>query len=194
AIGSMQAADLNLDGIPEIVAGPSAFDKDGKSLWSWSTLGNDGITESVNGGRYQLQFQSDVPMGDCYTTVARLDSDPHPEISAVRGFASGVQNGPSAGLWIFRHDGSLYQPPVGLLQNTFNSVGQLVGPPTLGDFDGDGRPELALVVNKLLTNFGSFQTFDKHSGTSLYVFELDGTEVWHKDLSPGYTSRMSTTT
>jgi RHS repeat-associated protein len=185
SIGSLQAADLNLDGIPEIVAGPSAFDKNGKSLWSWEVLGNDGVSLSVNGGPYVFQFHSNVPLGDAWTTVARLDSDPHPEIIAVRGFASGAGTGPSAGLWIFRHDGSLYQPPVGLFQNTFNAVGQILGPPTVGDFDGDGKPEIALVVERDRLGGGG-ETFQDHSGRSLYVFKLDGTEVWHKDLSPGY--------
>jgi hypothetical protein len=179
--GAMQPADLNLDGIPEIVAGPSALDRNGKSLWAWGNLGNDGITESVNGGPPVLQFHSNVPLGDAWTAVARLDSDPHPEVIAITGQAHGVGTGPAAGLWIFKHDGSLYQPPVGLFQDVLNTVNYIVGPPTVADFDGDGRPEIAFVALSLPYVQDSFQ---HHIVSSLYVVRLDGTEVWHKDLTP----------
>jgi outer membrane protein assembly factor BamB len=77
----------------------------------------------------------------------------------------------------------LYQPPVGLLQNTFNDVTNYLGPPTVGDFDGSGQPEIAVMMYTHRSNVA--QTFQDHDGRSLYVFKLDGTEVWHKDLSPG---------
>src|SRR5262249_41018203 len=54
---AMQPADLNLDGIPEIIAGPSALDRNGRMLWSWRTLGdsttNDYVAQlSVNDGPF----------------------------------------------------------------------------------------------------------------------------------------------
>src|SRR5262249_34936845 len=37
AFAARQAADLNLDGVPEIVAGRSVLDRDGQPLWAWRT-------------------------------------------------------------------------------------------------------------------------------------------------------------
>src|SRR5262249_209267 len=89
--------------------------------------------------------------------------------------------GPSGGLWIFNHDGSLFAPPVGLLENVRNTVTQFLGPPTLADFDGDGRPEIAMVVRR----YPAVPTFDNPFRNILYVFKTDGPELWHKDLPPG---------
>src|SRR5262249_14413557 len=149
--------------------------------WSWGLQGNDSVMRSVNGGRPVFQFHSDVLIGDAWTAVARLDSDPHPEVIAIYG--GGSSDGPAAGLWIFKHDGSLYQPPVGLFQNVSNTVSYLLGPPTVADFDGDGQPEIAFAAYRRLVSFpGGEQTFQDHDGSSLYVIKLDGTEVWHREL------------
>jgi RHS repeat-associated protein len=57
----------------------------------------------------------------------------------------------------------------------------------VADFDGDGRPEIAITVRKHSNSFGigDAGTFQDPTLTSLYVFRTDGTEVWHKDLTPG---------
>jgi RHS repeat-associated protein len=184
--GPMQPADLNLDGVPEIIAGASALDRNGRMLWSWRTVGDlatgDYVAQlSVNDGPWVDQFHTRVPLGDGWTAVANLDGDPFPEVIVVSPMNSFRSPGPAAGLWIFRHDGSLFDPPVALLENGVNNIPfQVVGPPTVADFDGDGRPEIAVAVQRT-----TFLGFDDPTREVLYVFRTDGTEVWHKDLTPG---------
>lgn len=187
-----QPVDLNLDGIPEILAGPSALDRDGKSLWEWFVVADPATRNysarlSVNGGPYVEQFRTNVPMFGTYSwsAVANLDEDPFPEIIVVSPASTSFPPGPSGGLWIFNHDGSLFSPPVGLLEQPAGSSSQhhFIGPPTVADFDGDGRPEIGLAVARVP---GSTQTFADPRRIILYVFETDGTEVWHKDLSPNH--------
>lgn len=179
-----QPADLDLDGIPEIVASASAIDRDGKSLWEWFALADPATRNysarlSVNGGPHVEQFRTNVPLGGGLdrTAVANLDDDPFPEIIVVSPASTSFPPGPSGGLWIFNHDGSLFAPPVGLLQqiNPNSSQNHFIGPPT----------EIAIAVNRVP---GSIQTFADPPRIILYVFETDGTEVWHKDLSPNFHS------
>ena len=98
--GATQPADLNLDGIPEIVAGPSALDRNGKALWSWRTLGdvaarNYIAQRSVNDGPWVDQFRTNVPLGDGWTAVANLDNDPFPEIIVVSPVGNSISPGPA---------------------------------------------------------------------------------------------------
>ncbi|HEY1378032.1 MAG TPA: PKD domain-containing protein, partial [Gemmataceae bacterium] len=57
------------------------------------------------------------------------------------------------------------------------------GPPTVADFDGDGRPEVAVPVtnNVYASAAGSFADPER---VTLYVLGADGAEVWHKGLTP----------
>src|SRR5262249_18854866 len=65
-----------------------------------------------------------------------------------------------------------------------NKPFHVVGPPTVADFDGDGKPEIAVTVSRSPTGTGQSGIFDDPYRTILYVFRPDGAEVWHKDLTP----------
>ena len=91
---SRQPVDLDLDGIPEAVAGPSAFDSSGNLLWWWkiTTVGSSSknwtMTGYLNRGAATVQVSAPYPLADAWTAVANLDDDPNPEIIAVMSSTS----------------------------------------------------------------------------------------------------------
>lgn len=181
------AADLNLDGLPEVVAGRSVLDRNGQPVWAWQTAFNPAngrwiAQRSINGGPWVSQFESDVFLGDGYAAVANLDSDPNPEAIVISPQRFGVATGTGPSMWVFNHDGSLYQPPVPLAQDVFNQLVNYSGPPTVADFDGDGRPEIAFTLHR--GSQVSPNNIADPRRDILYVIETNGTEVWHKDLTP----------
>ncbi|GEM_PF-1525877 len=154
--GARQVADLDMDGTPEIVAGPSALDNQGNILWYWTTRGDrsgDLVAQFArNGGSLADQFTPDrfptnpYLLTDGFTAVANLDDDPFPEIVLVQPGAGFVGTAPS--IWVLNHDGTLKAGPFSPLPAS--ARGQQVldqfGPPTVADFDGDGRPEIAFLI------------------------------------------------
>src|SRR5262249_18814935 len=183
--------DLDLDGIPEIVAGPSAYDRDGHLLWSWrggATAPPDHqnfqIERAGPSGIYVPQFLFKVIMSDGWTAVANVDDDPYPEIIVVTEAAStGYPDGLfTQGIWVFDHDGTLHSPPAGLVGTDGHPDNYHMGPPTVADFDGDGQPEVAIEeLHQVLTRP---ITPDNPSRPILHLYELGGTERWHRDMDP----------
>ncbi len=110
-------ADVDADGAPEFVAG------DG--VWQWSTSSRSWTAESyvttvTAAGHVAIADFGDFPGGNAWPSAT-------PEIAVISGGAARVQT----------LDGTIVFGPV-----TLPGAGS-GGPPTIGDFDGDGRAEFA---------------------------------------------------
>jgi uncharacterized repeat protein (TIGR01451 family) len=178
-------ADLDRDGVPEIVVGANVFNNDGTLRWTgagghaYQSIFN---LEGRSGGAISLvadldlsgdpevvtgntAYRSDgsifwqVPDGDGYPAVANFDADPFPEIVVV---SKGTVR-------LHEHDGTLAWGPI-VLPGAQPVAG---GPPTVADFDGDGQPEIGVA-----------------SSDFYVVFETDGSVKWQRttqDFSSGMT-------
>ena len=113
------AADLDLDGAQEIVAGNTLYNGDGDILWEIS-YGNEG-SGCKSGG----------PPCDGFNAVGNFDADPEGEIVTVR---NGV-------VYLFEHDGTKKAMRNLPKKGCANNEG---GPPTVADFDNDGEAEIGV--------------------------------------------------
>ncbi len=169
-------ADIDSDGIPEIISGDYVFNNDGTERWRGGAgEGNnyfgrlpltadidlDGFQEVVAGN---TAYKNDGTilwwhwrMSDGFDAVGNFDDDPYPEIVFVS----------RAKVYLFEHTGEIIWGPVYLPE------GGRGGPPTIADFDGDGQPEIGV------------------AGRLRYiVFDTDGSILWQsvtQDISSGVT-------
>lgn len=109
-------ADIDLDDAPEIIAGNTAYDRDGRVEWTFEYTSQNG---ECSGG---------LPC-DGFTAVANLDDDDFGEVVIVR----------QGEVFVLEHDGQLlWKQSIPLIDCEYNES----GPPTIADFDGDGRAEI----------------------------------------------------
>ena len=155
-------ADLDLDGVPEIVAGPTAY-------------------RLVNNQLTKVWQRTD--RADGFVAIGNFDDDPYPEIVSV---ANGVlymlnHDGTDAQVWNPPTHAPIPIPG-----------GGHGGAPSIADLDGDGIPEIVVagatqlvVFNRDGTVRWQSATSDRSSSsTSATVFDLDGdgiVEVIYRD-------------
>jgi hypothetical protein len=115
-------ADVDLDGRPEVIAGATVYRGDGRIWWTYD-YGDGGI----HGG---------------FSAVGSFDADPEGEIVVVRS----PNIGGAGAVYFFEHDGGLIAR-VAIPWDTSACASNEGGPPTIADFDGDGRPEVGVAAS-----------------------------------------------
>ncbi|MEM7392976.1 MAG: FG-GAP-like repeat-containing protein, partial [Verrucomicrobiota bacterium] len=172
-------ADLDRDGVPEIVVGATALDNTGAILWQHAFSNDEGTGQNVTLGAVSLVADLDLdgnpevlagrsayrsngdaywhaPVTDGYTAVGNFDADLFPEIVLVT----------LNEVYLLEHTGDIIRGPFAIPN------GGEGGPPTIADLDGDGEPEIGV------------------AGRSRYVvFETDGVLKWDSPISDGSSRR-----
>jgi RHS repeat-associated protein len=168
--GGPSIADLEGDGTPEIVVGSTVLNNSGTVRWS-GTLGigdgrvgplsivanidRAGSPEIVAGNTaYRADgtvywHRSDLPDG--FTAVGNFDASPYPEIVLV---------GNNNWIYLLNYDGST--------KWAYHIIEGGGGPPTIGDVNGDGVPEIGVA-----------------SRSKYRVLNADGSQRWAKDIRDG---------
>jgi PKD repeat protein len=182
--GGPSLADLDADGLPEIVVGATVLNANGTIRWSGSygkggnafdIFGNgicclsavadidlDGAPEVIAGNSAyrangDLMWHADNQL-DGFPAVANFDDDPFAEI-AIAG---------NGAIRLFDHNGTLRWGPVTLDSDR-------CGAPTVGNFDDDPLPEIGVAC-----------------GIRYYAIETDGTIKWSQPVQDG--SRLTGST
>jgi hypothetical protein len=107
---------LTLDGKLEVIAGNTVYDHQGNVLWTYA------YTSSNSSCQGQLPC-------DGYVAVARFTDGPHPNVVIIR----------EGEAFVLSHEGELvWKVAIPVSGCTRNES----GPPTIADFNGDGRPEI----------------------------------------------------
>lgn len=175
--GAPSLADLDHDGVPEIIMGRQVLNSNGTIRWTGAggrgtqggigplslaaDINMDGNPEVVAGNTAYIAsgavLWTAAGQPDGYNAVANFDDDSFPEIVLV---ANGTVR-------LLEHDGTLKWGPV-LIPG-----GGAGGPPTVADYDSDGEAEIGV------------------AGASRYaVFETDGSLKWQvvtQDMSSNRT-------
>jgi RHS repeat-associated protein len=196
-VTSPAIADLNHDGVPEIVIGATVLDATGHILFSRTDTGNFGFGPLSTTADLDLNGDLEVvagfeayrsdgstfynvnPFGGSiggYPAIGNFDDDPFPEVVVVA----------NGSVYLLEHDGARKWGP-----KAIPGSGQ-GGPPTVADFDGDGEPEIGVAAFQRYVVFETngdvkwqapIQDFSSNiTGSSVFDFDNDGqAEVLYND-------------
>jgi hypothetical protein len=158
------SADVNLDGVMDVVAGRTLYDAKGRTVWHRSDIVHSNVDNN------------NVPFFDSgYVAIGNFDSDQFAEI------VLSINNE----LYLLEHTGQTIWGP-----KQAPDSGDM-GAPSVADLDSDGLPEIIISTNERLTVFESdgtvkwTTTISDNSGVTsatVFDFENDGLyEVIHAD-------------
>lgn len=186
-------ADLDGDGMPEIIAGKAVLNANGSLRWQgagfagsndmagsrWpvpviADIDLDGKPEVVAGGSAytntgQILWKNDS-VGDGYTAIGNFNDDPYPEIVVVSKYR----------VFLLNYRGEVVWGPTVLPGCCIFDGDGSGGPPTIADMDGDGWPEIGIAVKGryvVLKTDGSYlwtSEIDDAAITGSSVFDFDG--------------------
>jgi uncharacterized repeat protein (TIGR01451 family) len=197
-IGGPSIAALDNDGIPEIIIGDTVLNNDGSLRWHGArqAQGNGGVGPFSLIADIDLDGHPEVVAGntayrydgseywwnnnvlDGFNAIGNFDDDPYPEIVLVTNIYYGK-------VYLLEHTGEIKWGPVVIDEGRG-------GPPTVADFDGDGKPEIGVAGLSryvVIDTDGSIKwssiTQDASSnvtGSSVFDFDGDGNaEVVYND-------------
>lgn len=148
--------DGDLSNGMEIVGGGLVYHADGSLYWDKASANGYG-----------------------YPAVADLDGDGLPDVVAVVGGTHSV--------WAYKHDGTVLWGPKDVNNGVATPQGPSGGgPPTIADFDGDGKPDVAMAGgygylvlrgsdgSVLWQSTATTDTSSRITGSSVFDFEGDG--------------------
>jgi RHS repeat-associated protein len=184
--GSPSLADIDHDGVAEIIIGSTVLNADGTIRWSGTggtgsnqngplslvaDIDMDGSPEIIAGNTVYHADGSrywSVALGDGFNAIGNFDTDPRPEVVLV---SQGT-------VTLMEHDGSIKWGPVAL------PGGGAGGAPTVADFDNDGSPEIGVAGYENYVVFetdgsvrwqaGTRDNSSNRTGSSVFDFDGDG--------------------
>jgi hypothetical protein len=201
AYDAPSVADLDHNGVPEVIVGFSVHDAQTGALIgsppNVPTYGGYGAyttaaeldgddTDGMEIAAGNIVYHRDGTLywdqsggNTGYPAVADLDGDGLPEVVAVVPASHSV--------YAYHHDGTLYWGPKDVNNGVATPQGPTGGgPPTIADFDGNGTPDVAtaggygyLVLdghtgNPLWQSTDTTDTSSRVTGSSVFDFEGDG--------------------
>ncbi len=171
--------DLDLDGDLEVVYENAAVDHAGTALWRWVW---NGAVESLIADGQVLETRAPLPYVNFFNknAVIQADDDPEPEIVAINDSSFLVNAHP---LWCFEPDGRIKWGPVPVaFAEPERGYTPLVSLPVVADFDGDGAPEVVVVIS---TASQPSVSPPEPGKTAVLCFDADGSALWRWESKTG---------